>query len=164
VVFSKTRGVGSVSGRSDCPPTSFSSVGVNCIIRDSSFHNEWEILLPKLLQLERPIEMSLESLLDREVTDKNNNLFGAKLHQVLKKAFLALQDNFLITSNPERKLIGPVIEGIGWYPELTMQLKHPKIPCWVAGDATGMFRGIVAAFVSGYYAGCLIKKEIERIS
>jgi hypothetical protein len=31
-------------------------------------------------------------------------------------------------------------------------LQLAPYPCWVAGDATGLFRGLTAALVSGWYA------------
>lgn len=47
----------------------------------------------------------------------------------------------------------PCLEGIGRYPETDASLRVGSLPLYVAGDATGRFRGIVAAMVSGVFAG-----------
>ena len=49
---------------------------------------------------------------------------------------------------------GPCIEGVAYYPKLDENLRLTnKKPMWVSGDATGIFRGIVAAMISGFYVG-----------
>ena len=49
-------------------------------------------------------------------------------------------------------LIGPTIEGIGEYIQ-TNDLKVYNENIWVGGDASGIFRGITASMISGYYIG-----------
>src|SRR5262249_4747943 len=51
------------------------------------------------------------------------------------------------------RVVAPAVEGVGRYPELPAGLRAAPYPVWVAGDATGVFRGLTAALVSGYYAG-----------
>ncbi|MGH9165267.1 MAG: hypothetical protein ACRDZW_07145, partial [Acidimicrobiales bacterium] len=48
---------------------------------------------------------------------------------------------------------GVAIEGVGNYPDLQSDLRWGALPAWVVGDATGLFRGLSAAFVSGFFAG-----------
>jgi hypothetical protein len=36
-------------------------------------------------------------------------------------------------------------------------------PAWVAGDACGLFRGIVAAMISGHYAADSALLELEAL-
>jgi len=68
--------------------------------------------------------------------------------------------------------MGPTIEGIGWYPKVDNTLNYnpsetgstngPKSNVWVCGDATGLFRGIVPAMISGFYVGSLVANLISK--
>jgi uncharacterized FAD-dependent dehydrogenase len=61
-------------------------------------------------------------------------------------------------------LIGPCLEGVGHYPLLrprTLAWRSVK-RAWVAGDASGAFRGLVPALVSGYYAGYELADELRE--
>ena len=58
------------------------------------------------------------------------------------------------------RLHGPTIEGVGDYPATLPSLRVPGAPVHVVGDASGKFRGIVAAMVSGYYAGNAVAAEL----
>ncbi len=51
------------------------------------------------------------------------------------------------------KIIFPSIEGVGEYLDTDKDLKVIGENIWVAGDSNGTFRGIIPAFISGYYAG-----------
>jgi len=44
---------------------------------------------------------------------------------------------------------GPTIEGVGYYPITDDDLRVPNENIWFVGDATGKFRGIFAALLSG---------------
>jgi hypothetical protein len=43
-----------------------------------------------------------------------------------------------------------------YYPNLSSNLQCEGVPAWVVGDACGLFRGIVASMLSGYYVGSLL--------
>lgn len=49
-------------------------------------------------------------------------------------------------------LVGPAIEGVGWYPRVDNTLSAAAPGLWVAGDSAGIFRGLVPALISGYVA------------
>jgi hypothetical protein len=42
-------------------------------------------------------------------------------------------------------------------------LRLLDVPAWVAGDACGLFRGIVAAMISGHYASNFVLRELEAL-
>ncbi|MFZ1342737.1 hypothetical protein [Thiothrix eikelboomii] len=50
-------------------------------------------------------------------------------------------------------LIFPSIEDVGDYLDVDNDLKVIGENIWVAGDSNGSFRGLIPAFISGYYAG-----------
>ncbi|KAF2193982.1 FAD/NAD(P)-binding domain-containing protein [Zopfia rhizophila CBS 207.26] len=60
----------------------------------------------------------------------------------------------------DAKLISPTLEGVGWYPEVNSDLCLIDRPAWVAGDACGLFRGIVAAMISGHCAAASVINEL----
>ena len=58
----------------------------------------------------------------------------------------------------------PTYECDGFYPHLENDLSVPGEHIWFAGDSTGRFRGLTAAFVSGFYAGNSIDNYLKRIT
>lgn len=64
----------------------------------------------------------------------------------------------LLTSDAVGLVYGPEIEKCGKYPYTDLNLQiAPGV--YVAGDGTALFRGLVAAFVSGAYVALKIKKD-----
>lgn len=59
-------------------------------------------------------------------------------------------------------LRGPTVEGVGCYPVLDAHLRVPGWPVWVAGDATGCFRGLVPAMLSGAYVGLRLGADLRQ--
>lgn len=61
----------------------------------------------------------------------------------------------------------PAIEKMGHYPVLSKQLQIEDENIWVCGDATGLFRGLLPAFISGLFvANCLsrsLRQQEERL-
>ena len=72
---------------------------------------------------------------------------------LIREGLLNLVNAFGASRFAGASLHGPTIEGTGEYPDVDSHLKIPKVPIWVAGDASGLFRGIVAGLISGYYVG-----------
>lgn len=144
-------GLVSYSGRADVTPTHFSNFGFNVRITK---------------------EPPLGSLMDdaaRRVLDGRVETFQAGLPEylagriagydspidtMLREGLERLLD-FLGESGDDMVVIGPCIEGIGYYPKLDSNLRVPDCAVWAAGDNTGLFRGLTAAFVSGHYVGDL---------
>lgn len=73
-----------------------------------------------------------------------------------------LISKFPVINHPDTRLIGPTLEGIGWYPTVDGDLKLSDAPLWVAGDACGLFRGIVSAFISGHYAANAVLAHLQE--
>ena len=86
-------------------------------------------------------------------------ILGPQFTDILASSIIKLVelDNGFLKSNAI--IIFPCIEGVGYYPETNEHLEsvsHNNI--WFAGDNVGSFRGIVPAFLSGYYVGEVILK------
>jgi len=84
-----------------------------------------------------------------EYLDGNQSVLGEQLDDLFR---VRLREIIPDTSNAKTLIHGPSIEGVGFYPDLNANLKVNSLPIWVAGDSTGIFRGLTAALVSGYYA------------
>ena len=69
-------------------------------------------------------------------------------------------DYFKFEPSNETIIVGPTLEGVGFYPSLTKSLQFEGKKIWCCGDCSGLFRGIVSAMVSGIYvAKQIIKME-----
>lgn len=162
-VITHTSGYWTVSGRADGPTTLHSNIGFNTRIIDA---NTAARLLPPLLKRltsERVLfHVNLADFVKEEskATDHVQLALGQQLSAMLHRGLSHLLQEFPALN--EGALIGPTLEGIGWYPAITHQLRLPKSACWVAGDATGLFRGLTAAMVSGYYCGISAGEYLMR--
>ncbi len=67
-------------------------------------------------------------------------------------------------SPDETTVHGIAVEGVGSYPALRDDLRWGTLPAWVTGDATGLFRGLTAAFVSGFFAGDRAREHLMASS
>lgn len=63
-----------------------------------------------------------------------------------------LRQHFPKMSASDATMYYPVYERYGEYPELSTSLRLCDEQIWVVGDATGIFRGIMPAFISGFLA------------
>ena len=137
VVLGHADGLHAFSGRADGPPTGRSNVGL--VVR-GAFGDAIERAAAS-----EPVRFSLGAwLADPSLLVPTFGIAGASaLHRALQR---------LREWAPElvdAEVHAPVIEGIGEYPvDDALQIaKH----VWIAGDACGRFRGIVASMVSGRY-------------
>lgn len=145
------RGIVSMSGRADCAPTGLSNVGFNCRSKEG-LDRDLEKIVATGSKF-RSIDL-LDLLSGRTAAVSQVELgLTARGQQLLRAGLLRLLNVFGSSRLAGAMLHGPTIEGTGAYPETDPYLKVPHAPIWVAGDATGLFRGIVAGLVSGYYAG-----------
>lgn len=164
-VFTNTLGLWTVSGHSDGPDTGRSNIGFNTRITDPSLARG---ALPGLINaLQKPdsyYEINLISLLngEGEAVERFDAVYGTELAGFMLDGLWKLIDKFPQIYDGETKLIGPTLEGVGWYPGLDENLKLGHSPVWVAGDACGLFRGIVAAFISGHYTATMVLRELEK--
>lgn len=77
------------------------------------------------------------------------SIFDDKVDSLMRNF---IKEHFPIMSASNAVIHYPSIEKDGKYPELNDVLKIPKENIWVAGDATGLFRGLLSAMVSGAIA------------
>lgn len=155
-------GIATWSGRADCPPTQLSNIGFNTRCLDPVGTQ----LLATLSQgnTSSPLPTftsSLRSLLDAPPPALAEQ-YGAELAHYVRQGLLLLCEQFpSLARSDTARLIGPTIEGVGHYPHTDGDLKLSNgWSGWVAGDAQGTFRGIVAAMVSGAYAAHKVRQEV----
>lgn len=143
VACTNFNGIKTYSGRSDCQPTNVSNFGFN--IR---FKNEKSMeFLNKVINTE-PYNFKISEI-DKFI--EMNGEFG-KIWIDELDSFVFERTGIKLRDFPDDfKIIGPTIEGVGYYPKLDENLKVKNENIWFIGDATGEFRGIVAAMVSGVY-------------
>lgn len=164
-VFTRTHDLWTVSGHSDGPPTGCSNVGFNTrILSEEIAQQVIEIILKSLSKKESYFSISLQKLLsgEYEAAHTFDTVYGTKLKSIMLDGLNRLIDKFPVINHEQTRLIGPTLEGVGWYPELNRDLRFPYEPVWVIGDACGLFRGIIAAFISGHYTAKLILDELDK--
>lgn len=85
------------------------------------------------------------------------------LNDLIKDGLKKLSSSFSLKNY---YVYGPCLEGVGMYPKLEADLRIiNKERFWVAGDSTGLFRGLLAALLSGYYvAQKVCKNNIDNIN
>jgi uncharacterized FAD-dependent dehydrogenase len=135
------------SGRSDCEPTDLSNIGFNTRIESTLSGVKH---LPKL---PGSFTFCLKDFFAKP--DILEQYFPRDYAVYIAKGFMELANRFpcLQQASHELEIIGPTIEGVGFYPCVDGQLKIDGHSIYVAGDAVGSFRGITAAMLSGYYIG-----------
>lgn len=145
----KNAGLVTVCGRADGEDTGRSNVGV--LVRA---HDEGAaaVVLERCLAVGRMIANPADELL------RGRGPIAEVLGPVASKAIVgAITTIADLMGRPvpgaEATAWGMAVEGIGRYPSVSSSLRWGSAPIWVAGDATGLFRGLTAAFVSGYFAG-----------
>jgi hypothetical protein len=138
-----------VSGRADGPPTKRSNFGLNVRFLVPA---EGEIALASALEAARepPLRVAVEDLIDGPAESRVAEALGPPVAVALADGLAALCSE-LGAEVDGASLHLPAIEGVGYYPPVSGSLRvSPTV--WVAGDASGVFRGLVPAFVSGRLA------------
>lgn len=103
-----------------------------------------------------------------EFMQGNHILLGETVDEDIR---LFVKEALPSLSSAEGTVFFPAIEKMGCYPCLTDTLQIENENIWVCGDATGLFRGLLPAFVSGFIvADCLARslrhqedKSLEKI-
>lgn len=129
------------SGRADCQPTDESNIGFNVRIINEKIARNIELNLGSDIFVDVPISEAL----DGSILDKYYGKIGSKYLVEGLKSFIS---EFPELSNA--KLCGPTIEGIGSYIETDDNSNVPNEEIWVIGDASGKYRGLTSALISGY--------------
>ncbi|MAM58413.1 MAG: hypothetical protein CMN25_13850 [Salinicola sp.] len=166
-VLTRTQGLWTVSGHSDGPPTARSNVGFNTRILDESMAREaisalQDAMAERDAYFEIPLSAWLEE--DAETMARMRRLYGDAVACAMLQGLRQLVDSFPRIEHEATRLIGPTLEGVGWYPGVDGHLRLPGQPTWVVGDACGLFRGIVAAFISGHYAASAVLSTLSEAS
>lgn len=126
------------SGRADGPPTGRSNVGL--VVR-----GRFPGALARIAAA-APLRCSLAAwLADPTLLVP---MFGDAGAAALHRAILRLQEH--VPALLDATIHAPVVEGVGDYPVDDGNLQIAD-RVWIAGDACGRFRGIVASMVSGRY-------------
>jgi uncharacterized FAD-dependent dehydrogenase len=159
VIETRFDGLSTVSGRADGPPTDRSNVGINVRFLDQG---EATAALELVRQAagEQPLRISASDLLDAPASSAVAERFGRMIAQDLASGLAAFAADFRADLSGA-VLHLPALEGVGYYPAVDHTLKvAPGI--WAAGDATGVFRGLVPALVSGRLASATAADSLER--
>ncbi|EJD43313.1 FAD/NAD(P)-binding domain-containing protein [Auricularia subglabra TFB-10046 SS5] len=163
--LTRTGGLWTVSGRSDCPPTGWSNSGFNTRVFDEELATRaWAPLVRALGDADAHFEVSARALLrgDADAVATLDRIYGPELRGKMAEGLRRLAGSFEdLGKDNDAVLIGPTLEGVGWYPRVDGDLRLLDAPAWVAGDACGLFRGIVAAMISGHYAAASVLKSLE---
>jgi len=155
VVGGKSNDIWSYSGRADCPPTGYSNIGFNLRISRSNFERD-DILLKISDTSSKLFKVNIKEFLNENssISTQLIQLYGEKNLKYLRRGIHHLMDKFPSIENAD--IFGITLEGVGMYPQVDNDLKVKDLPIWVVGDACGLFRGLVAAMISGYYVGAHI--------
>ena len=133
------------SGRRDGARTGRSNIGFNVRLKAPMRLPFLGDALGRGALFELPLEDALE---DPSHLAELRAVFGEVLPHLLRGLEL-LAEHFPLVRRA--RMLGPTLEGIGYYPDLDPELRSPGRPLWVAGDGGGRFRGLVAGLTSGYY-------------
>lgn len=140
--WSEQDGIAVYHGCSTSVPTSESNFGFNVCLKNA----EAQRFLEKIQNI-RPFELSLVEL------NKLKDIYGDVGTHIATGIELFLE-KFNQDTELDRQMFtlkGPTVEAVGDYPQLDQNLKVPGENIWVAGDATGVFRGIVPSMLSGLF-------------
>ncbi|WP_460844908.1 hypothetical protein [Phytohabitans suffuscus] len=157
VVWTASQDIHAASGRADCSPTGRSNIGFNV-----RFVRQFEAadIVPQFVRatakLHQPVVTRLEDFLRAVAcgaSDPMRKALGPMAAARLAQGLTRLMRDFPTGCFKGAILIGPTLEGVGWYP-IHDDALYTQLPgLGVAGDAVGSFRGLTAALVSGYVAG-----------
>lgn len=146
-----------VSGRADGPPTDRSNVGLD--VRFLNLDDAAEALarVSAAAHVE-PIRIGATELTADPSSSLVADRLGLRVALALADGLQAFAADFDADLS-DALLHLPAIEGVGYYPSVDSTLKvAPGI--WAAGDATGIFRGLVPALVSGRLSGLSVAKSL----
>lgn len=150
IVQSKFNGVVTLSGRSDRLSTGTSNIGFT--MRNLGEPGDYGPFCAMVKQCVKPFKMPY------------HNFLMSRVYGVFQEDFIDGLEQFReLYDISECEVSGPCIEGVGEYWSLDHNLRDSEgSNVWVAGDSTGLFRGLCAALVSGHYIGSQIIEQIAQ--
>lgn len=163
VVSTTTAGFLTLSGRGDGPKTGQSNVGF--VWREenaAAVESLSQSLLTNLRGVTAPFVFEVDDLSSPRLQTNLVGQFGPEIGRRLSEGLARLPALFPKADWSGTEILGPCLEGVGWYPQHDECLKVGSQRLWVAGDSSGTFRGLVPAFVSGYFAGTMAKASMEE--
>ena len=122
-----------------------SNIGFNVRILDHQLYKDLLHEINKINSGDHVFEIPIDEFLENDKTP----YFGDKLDSILKEGLRKLKSRYRIEDS---QIHGPCFEGFGDFPLLSSNLESKYDGLYVAGDSTGLFRGLMSAMVSGYYA------------
>ncbi len=167
IVVIEHEGIRSLSGRSDVTPTGRSNVGFHARILDSAKAAAlWPMLAARLHSFSVPSKMTMAKLLSSANLEETpiGHQLGPEVTRLIVAGLRRLVEHLGESSFSDALVHAPALEGLFEYPIVDRGLRVPGNRVWVAGDANGQFRGLVAALVSGYFAGLQIARELPGMT
>ena len=134
--------------------TDYSNIGFNTRINDQELYNDLQSEAINLIEGSVP---HFHESVEEFIATENGSRFGLKLDDLLKNGLKKLSKQYDITNS---KVYGPCLEGVALYPWLSTNLETRFSNLFVAGDSTGLSRGLLSSVLSGYYAA---KSAISKI-
>jgi uncharacterized FAD-dependent dehydrogenase len=149
VIETRFDGLATVSGRADGPHTDRSNVGLNVRFLNAG---EASDALASVRQAagKQPLRIAASELLEDPGSSAVSQHLGPMIAADLAAGLEAFAED-LDADVSGANLHLPALEGVGYYPAVDSTLKVAS-GIWAAGDATGVFRGLVPALVSGRLA------------
>lgn len=136
------------NGEMEEKATGYSNIGI--VVRTLDANSQYAREMGECIKTSGNITTNLKRFA------KKDFIIGENVDPLLKN--LAKQ---LVIDEQSGKIYGPEIEKYGDYPVLNKNLCQNDL--YFIGDSTGIFRGLMAAFVSGAYVGLLIT-EMKKLS
>jgi uncharacterized protein len=167
IVATRSNGLFSISGRSNGVPTSKSNVGFLLRSTDKILDKDFMDFLDKSSFLSQVIVFPFEKMelgsIDAKISINTVvSIFGETMAWPLINGLKLLLSKYPSLNQKDTMLYMPAIEGLGYYPAISPELRIPNTNVWVSGDSCGLFRGLTAAFISGWTAGKNISYAIEN--
>lgn len=155
-----------VSGRADCAPTGRSNIGFNLRLENAAEAcRVWPRIVTRVQAADALVcEPYGNFMLTGRglATSPIVQLFGEAVSMRLREGLRRLAGKYGDRAFTDAMLLGPTVEGVGFYPNVSKNLQLAPYPIWVPGDGAGLFRGITAALVSGFFVSSQITSAITN--
>jgi len=151
VIESQSYGILSLNGASvEAEKKGYSNIGILVRLDGNSTKKTTKKMLKAIQQVGSSQQMPIS-----EYMKGKESLLGDDA-DTANRDFLA--KHFPKMSQSDAVIYHPSVEKAGSYPVLSDSLQMKSENIWVSGDATGMFRGILSSFVSGFMVASCISK------